>query len=73
MSTNVSDNNSTKGSPLTGYQKSIVADCGCSPKEAVEVEDLMRDVIFHSTLDWQTAKEFRKGAREAFDLLKAMR
>jgi hypothetical protein len=30
-----------------------------------EVEDLMRNVIFHSTLDWQSKRVFDKGAREA--------
>lgn len=58
---------------LTGYQRSIVRDTGCDPADAAEVEELMRSVIFHSTLDWQTARQFRKGAREAYELLQAMR
>lgn len=30
-----------------------------------EVEDIMRNEIFHSTLDWQTKRQFNKGARDA--------
>jgi hypothetical protein len=54
---------------LTGYQRSIVRDTGCDPADAAEVEEIMRHVIFHSTLDWQTAKQFKKGAKEAHAVL----
>lgn len=30
-----------------------------------QVEDFMRNDVFHSTLDWQTKTQFNKGAREA--------
>lgn len=36
-----------------------------------DVEEIMRDVIFHSTLDWQTRPQLHAAAREAVDLLKA--
>lgn len=58
---------------LTGYQRSIVKDTGCAPEEAPAVEDIMRNDIFHSTLDWQTAKQFRKGAREAYEVMQYLR
>ena len=31
-----------------------------------ELEEIMRHVIFHSTLDWQSKEELQCGAREAF-------
>jgi len=30
---------------------------------------MMRDVIFHSTLNWQSARQFNKGAQEAYGLV----
>ncbi len=36
------------------------------------LEDLMRNVIFHSTLDWLSAAEFDQGAREAMEVVEAM-
>ena len=33
------------------------------------IENIMRDDIFHITLDWQTGKELSSAARQAFDLL----
>jgi hypothetical protein len=32
----------------------------------------MRDIIFHSTLDWQDRETFKKGAREALEVCEAM-
>lgn len=34
-----------------------------------EIEEVMRDDIFHSTLDWQSREQLRAAAREAFKLL----
>jgi hypothetical protein len=58
---------------MTGYQEMIVQDTKCDPKDAPEVEDIMRNIIFHSTLDWQSRAQFRKGAREAYEVLLAER
>lgn len=58
---------------LSCYQKLIVEATECDPKDAAEIEDIMRDVIFHSTLDWQTKRQFDKGARKAKKLLDYMR
>lgn len=40
--------------------------------ELAKIEDTMRHVIFHSTLDWQTAAELTCGAIEAEAVLVAM-
>ncbi len=58
---------------LRGYHKMIFEATNCDPNDAAEIEYLMRDVIFHSTLDWQTKRQFNKGAREAKELLDYMR
>ena len=55
------------------YREMIIEDTGCPPNEADMIEDIMRNEIFHSTLDWQTRAQLRKGAREAYDLFKENR
>ena len=35
------------------------------------IETIMREDIFHSTLDWQSPAQFRAGAREAYALFLA--
>jgi len=37
------------------------------------IEDIMRNEVFHSTLDWQTRAEFRQGARKAAKILEGNR
>lgn len=54
------------------YREMIVKALGCTPREADEVEDIMRHDIFHSTLDWQTREQFDEGARQAWELLRQM-
>lgn len=54
---------------MTYYQRRIVEITGCTAEQAPEVEDLMRDVVFHSTLDWQTPEEFEEGALAAYAML----
>lgn len=61
------------GQHLTGYQVDIVWDTGCDPADAAEIEELMRDAVFHSTLDWQTDAQFKQGAIQAYELLKFQR
>jgi hypothetical protein len=59
---------------LRGYAATIAEAIGTTDRDTLaEVEDTMRHVIFHSTLDWQSAEEFRQGAREAFGLVKLKR
>ncbi len=58
---------------LSGYRKAIVEATGCAPEEAEDVEEIMRHDVFHSTLDWQTKKQFDAGARKAYKILKQSR
>ena len=37
-----------------------------------EVENIMRDIIFHSTLDWQTMEQLQQGAKEAYEVYGCM-
>lgn len=53
------------------YNRVIMDHLGCSADEAAMVEDIMRNEVFHSTLDWQTAAELKRGAREAWAILEA--
>ena len=55
------------------YQGLIIEATGVSEKDAGFVEDIMRNDVFHSTLDWQTRAKFVRGARQAVKILKAYR
>jgi hypothetical protein len=57
-----------KTKPLNFLHEMICKATGVSPKLAPTIERLMREDIFHSTLDWQTAEELENGAREAYEL-----
>ena len=37
--------------------------------DLAQIENIMRDEIFHSTLDWQTREQLVAAARQAFALL----
>lgn len=44
----------------------LIAKATGAPAELLPIlENIMRDEVFHSTLDWQSAAEFREGARKA--------
>ena len=43
------------------------------PETLDEIEDTMRHIIFHSTLDWQTREELADGARDAWAVVSFMR
>lgn len=63
-----------KPTGLKGYTKSISEATGIiDPKVLDELEDIMRNDIFHSTLDWQTKEEFDKGAKEAVEVYNAIK
>jgi len=51
---------------ITAYQKDIIEITGCKPEDAEEIEDYMRNIYFHSTLDWQSKALFKKGAKESY-------
>ena len=55
------------------YQRDIMDQLGCSAADASMVEDIMRNHVFHSTLDWLSDAQFRRGAREAWELLESDR
>ena len=54
------------------YTTIIMHATGCSPVEADRIEDVMRDDIFHSTLDWQTREELEEAARLAVAVLRQL-
>ncbi|PKO77990.1 MAG: hypothetical protein CVU21_05485 [Betaproteobacteria bacterium HGW-Betaproteobacteria-15] len=55
---------------LSGYQELIREATGVLDLEHLErIEDIMRNVIFHSTLDWQSRAQLEKAAREAMQIL----
>ncbi len=55
------------------YQRAIMEQLGCSAEDASMVEDIMRNHVFHSTLDWQSEAQFQGGAREAWAILEGDR
>lgn len=56
-------------SALRGYAGMIAAAIGEQDPAVLEiVEDVMRNTIFHSTLDWQSREVFDRGAREAYEV-----
>ena len=57
---------------MTYYEQAIIKATGCSTKDVGEIEDIMRNDVFHSTLDWQTKRQFNKGAKEAYKIFKAI-
>ena len=52
------------------YKNIIMLATGCTTEEAEDVEDIMRNDIFHSTLDWQTKEQLEEAARVALHLLR---
>ena len=55
---------------LTGYQALIQEATGVTELGHIErIEDTMRNVIFHSTLNWQTREQLEQGAREALQII----
>lgn len=55
------------------YRALIIEATGIGEKDARFVEEIMREDVFHSTLDWQSRAQFVRGAREAVELLNAYR
>ena len=57
-------------SKLTGYQALIQESTGVTDLAHIErIEDTMRNVIFHSTLSWQTREQLVQAAREALQII----
>jgi hypothetical protein len=58
---------------MTFYQELISEAIGVSDLKVIdEVEDLMRNVIFHSALNWQSREQLVQGAIEAKQVLDLM-
>jgi len=58
---------------LRGYEKTISEATGRTcRKQIAAIENMMRDIIFHSTLDWQSRDVFIQGAIEAEEVCIAM-
>lgn len=58
---------------MSPYLRLIIEATGVGMRDAGYVEGIMREDIFHSTLDWQSQAQLVRGAREAVELLKAYR
>ena len=58
---------------MSFYQDLIIKTTGVNARDAGYVEDIMREDIFHSTLDWQSRRQFVLGAREAVKMLNIYR
>lgn len=54
---------------LRGYQKQIFEATNCDPSDAPRIEEIMRQHIFHSTLDWQSPSQFNNGAKKAKEFM----
>jgi hypothetical protein len=55
---------------LSGYQALIQEATGVADVDHIErIEDTMRNVIFHSTLSWQTREQLVQAAREALQII----
>ena len=55
------------------YAPLIAAATGARADDLHKIETIMRDEIFHSTLDWQTEAQLADAATEAYRLLRANR
>jgi hypothetical protein len=56
----------------SAYSAMIAEATGAHRIELPMIERIMREVIFHSTLDWQTKAQFDAGAIEAYQEYKAL-
>lgn len=58
---------------LRGYALIIHEGTGrTDPAELAQIEDTMRHIIFHSTLDWQSREQLHTGARQAVEVCAAL-
>ena len=54
------------------YLQLIMETLGCTEEYARAIEEIMRQDIFHSTLDWQTREQLQEAAREAQLILQSL-
>jgi hypothetical protein len=61
-------------SPRKNSLRNLIEEATGAPvSDLAMIENIMRDDIFHSTLDWQTSEQLVGAARQAFALLNANR
>lgn len=65
--------NILKSEDLGYVQKTILVDTNCELGDAWKIEHLMREDIVRAPLDALSRPQFRRMAREAFELLNAER
>ena len=58
---------------MTFYQELIIKATATNRRDAGYIGDIMRNDIFHSTLDWQSRAELVSAAKTAAKLLAAYR
>ena len=58
---------------LNPRQSLIQSATGAPADDLALIENIMREDIFHSTLDWQPREQLTVAARQAFSLLQANR
>lgn len=54
---------------MSPYHRIIQSATGASDSDLPMIERIMREDIFHSTLDWQNAEQLKKAAIQARQLL----
>ncbi len=57
---------------MSGYHKIIKEATDCPDDAIEEIEEIMRNDVYHSTLDWQTAAELKRGAKLAYGIHKEL-
>jgi hypothetical protein len=50
----------------SAYHDLIAEATGAADEVPPILEQIMREEVFHSTLDWQSARQFRAGAKKAY-------
>jgi hypothetical protein len=55
--------------PLRPLHQLIQTATGAKSGDFAQIENIMRDEIFHSTLDWQTREQLSDAARQAYAIL----
>lgn len=58
---------------MSSYREMIIEDTNCNLDNAAMIEHIMREDIFHSTLDWQTRAQLRRAALRAAKMLEENR
>lgn len=59
-----------KAASPSPYADIIIKATGATGDDVIIIENIMREEIFHSTLDWQTARQLATAARAAQTMLR---